>query len=137
MNSHPMAEPRSQGRVFGADWSIANVAALLRSKAARGVWRPGSTAGGGYAAKINQQYIQAVSAQHLPTNVSLIFMQLDDCWCASLCFCAAGELLPWQENLAEQWLWALFGQDRPRVRPSDEGHGPCNLSVRNFTLSPE
>jgi hypothetical protein len=136
MNNPPIAQPETEGRIFGADWSIANVATLLRANAARGVWRR-SAATGDYTAKINLHYIRSVSAQHLPTNVSLIFMQLDDCWCASLCFSAASEFLPWNGSIAEQWLWALFGQDRPRVRPTAEGAEAGNPSIRTFTLSPE
>lgn len=136
MNNPPIAEPRTEGRIFGADWSIANVATLLRSNAGRGVWRSSATAGG-YTPKINRHYIRTVSAQHLPTNVSVIFMQLDDCWCASLCFSAAGGFSPWNENIAEQWLCALFGHDRPRVRSTAELEHPGNGSVRNFTLSRE
>jgi hypothetical protein len=136
MNNPPIAEPRTEGRIFGNDWSITNVATLLRSNAARGVWRRSATPGG-YTATINRHYIRTVSAQHLPTNVSLIFMQLDDCRCASLCFSAAGGLLPWNENIAEQWLGALFGKDRPQVRSTAEGEHAGNGSVRNFTLRPE
>ena len=75
MSKTPVAAPHTEGRVFGTDWSIANVAKLLRSNAARGVWRSAGTAGG-YTAKINQNYVRTVSARHLPTSVTLIFMQL-------------------------------------------------------------
>jgi hypothetical protein len=131
MSRTPVAAPQTEGRTFGTDWSIANVATLLRANASRGVWR-GTGATGGYTAKINQHYIRTVSARHLPTSVTLIFLQLADrnCWYASLCFAGADGYLPWNADAAEQWLWALFGQDRPRVL---EESG--NESVRQFTLA--
>jgi hypothetical protein len=134
MNQTPTAGPRTAGRVYGTDWSIANVATLLRSHAGRGVWHR-TTPAGGYAAKSNQHYLQTVSALHLPTNVSLILMQLEDCWQASLCFCTEGEFAPWNDEVAELWLRALFGQDRPAVRTASDGEAPLTPSVRNFTLA--
>jgi hypothetical protein len=134
----PTAAPHTEGRIFGTDWSIANVAKLLRSNAGRGMWRrTGET--GGTMAKVNQYYIRTVSARHLPTDVSLIFMRLEDenCWYASLCFAAADNYLPWNGEAAEKWLWALFGQDRPRVLEDSatvSGETP-NQSVRQFTLA--
>src|ERR1017187_5934575 len=69
MSKMPIAAPQTEGRIFGTDWSIANVATLLRSNAARGVWRHNGTTGG-YTAKLNQNYIRTVSARHLPTSVT-------------------------------------------------------------------
>ena len=138
MSKMPIAAPQTEGRIFGTDWSIASVATLLRSNAARGVWRHNGTTGG-YTAKLNQNYIRTVSARHLPTSVTLIFMQLEDknCWYASLCFAGADDYLPWNGDTAEQWLWALFGQDRPRVL--GDSASVCdesgNHSVRQFTLA--
>jgi hypothetical protein len=62
-------------------------------------------------------------------------MRLDEvkCWYLSLCFAAADEVAPWNPEAAEQWLWALFGEDRPQVR---EAAG-ANPNVRQFTLSME
>jgi hypothetical protein len=134
MRKTPIAALHTEGRTFGTDWSIANVAKLLRSNAARGSWRhPGAS--GGYKPKINQDYIRMVSARHLPTSVTLIFMRLEDdnCWYASLCFAEASGFLPWNEDTAEQWLWALFGQDRPKVLTVWEESG--SESVRQFTLA--
>ena len=76
-------------------------------------------------AKVNQNYIRTVSARHLPTSVSLIFMRLEDenCWYASLCFADADNYLPWREDVAERWLRALFGEDRPRLI-EDAGTAP-------------
>ena len=134
----PVAAPHTEGRIFGTDWSIANVATLLRSNAARGVWRSTGTAGG-YTAKINQNYVRTVSARHLPTSVTLIFMRLEDenCWYASLCFAGANDYLPWNGDTAEEWLWELFGEDRPRVLGDSAVMcgGSENQSVRQFSLA--
>jgi hypothetical protein len=138
MSKTPIAAPHTEGRIFGTDWSIANVAKLLRSNAGRGMWRDTGTTVGSMA-QVNQYYIRTVSARHLPTDVSLIFMRLEaeKCWYASLCFAGADGYLPWNVDAAEQWLWALFGQDRPRVREGSAtvSGGTPNQSVRQFTLA--
>jgi hypothetical protein len=54
-----------------------------------------------------------------------------NCWYASLCFTGPDGYLPWNAEVAEQWLCALFGDDRPRVIVEDAGHP----SVRQFTLA--
>jgi hypothetical protein len=41
--------------------------------------------------------------------------------------------LPWNDALAEEWLAALFLQDRPRVRDVTEGAAQSK-SVRHFKL---
>ena len=130
--SPPPASPRTQGRVFGTDWSLANVARLLRANAGRGVWRTGGAASGS-TASVNQYYLRTVSAHHLPSGASLVFMQLqpENCWYLSLCFAGADELLPWNPEVAELWLRALFGEDRARVRNAP-GIDP---NVRQFTLT--
>jgi hypothetical protein len=137
MSKPPAAAPHTEGRIFGSDWSIANVAKLLRSNAGRGMWRHAGTRGG--MAMVNQHYIRTVSARHLPTDVSLIFMRLEDenCWYASLCFAGTDDYLPWNEAAAEQWLWALFGQDRPRVLEDSPAVSEAtgNQSVRQFMLA--
>lgn len=122
MGKTPTASPKTEGRTFDTDWSIANVAKLLRSNAARGTWHD-TNAGDGLAT-VNQYYLRTVSARHLPTSVSLIFMRLqrEKCWYASLCFSDT-----WNADAAEQWLCALFGEDRPRVI-GDPDTGP----VRQF-----
>jgi hypothetical protein len=139
MSNLPVAGPHPEGRVFGTDWSIGNVATLLRSNAGRGMWQGAKTAGG-YAAKINQNYLRTVSVRHLPTNVSLIFMRLQggNCWYASLCFAGANDdYLPWNEEIAEQWLCALFGQDRARAvgNPSPAGDESKYQGARQFMLA--
>jgi len=130
----PIASPHTEGRVFGTDWSIANVATLLRANAARGMWRGGAT--GGYTARLNQSYIRTVSARHLPTKATLIFMRLEEekCWYASLGFAEGDEYSAWNGEVAELWLGALFGADRPRVEESGSGEAG-NSSVRQFRLS--
>ena len=137
MAKTPIAAPHTEGRTFGTDWSIVNVAALLRANAVRGTWRP-TEATGGTLGKVNQNYLRTVSAMHLPTGVSLIFMRLEDenCWYASLCFADAGDYSPWKEDVAERWLCALFGEDRPRLI-EDSGTAPEDVlesSVRQFKL---
>ncbi len=131
MHKIPIAGPHTDGRTLGTDWSIANVARLLRLNANTGAWDSSCTTSGG--AVVNQYYIRKGSAKHLPTNVSLIFMRLakQSCWYASLCFAGADGYLPWNADAAEQWLWALFGEDRPQVVVE----GVENASVRQFTLS--
>jgi hypothetical protein len=134
MSNTPIATPRSEGRIFDTDWSIANVARLLRSNAGRGVWRHSAVTGGS-TGSVNQYYLRTVSARHLPSSASLIFMRLEreNCWYASLCFASADAILPWKPEAAELWLRALFGEDRPRVHETAD----ANQNVRQFTLSME
>ena len=134
MSKPPTAAPHTGGRTFDTDWSIANVAKLLRANACRGVWRE-ETSTGGSRGYVNQYYLRTVSACHLPSSVSLIFMRMEkeNCWYASLCFAKDDGLLPWNPVTAELWLWALFGEDRPRVGETPGG-GP---GARQFTLAME
>jgi hypothetical protein len=132
MSRTPTAAPRTEGRIFDTDWSVANVAKLLRSNAGRGVWRHAPVTGGS-TASVNQYYLRTVSAHHLPSGVCLIFMRLEqeNCWYLSLCFAGADGVLPWNPETAELWLWALFGEDRPRVREAAD----ANQNARQFTLA--
>jgi hypothetical protein len=132
MHKIPIAGPRTEGRILGSDWSVPNVAKLLRSNAGTGAW-DSSRAVDGRRAAANQYYIRKGSALHLPTKVSLIFIRLAQqrCWYASLCFADSDGYLPWNEQAAEQWLCALFGEDRPRAIGEDAD----NPSVRQFTLA--
>ena len=127
----PVAGPVTEGRCFDTDWSIANVARLLRANAGRGAWR--ATAAGGSAASVNQYYLRTASAHHLPTAATVIFMRLQEqnCWYASLCFSGDGAYLPWKSEVAELWLWALFGEDRPQVREAPA----AAAGARQFTLA--
>jgi hypothetical protein len=134
MTQSPDPVPPALGRIYGADWSIANVARLLRFNAARGVLRDAGPGTGGLLA-VNRDYIRTVSARHLPTRVSVTFTrdQTGNCWHAALCFAGADAYLPWDDAIAEQWLAALFGEDRPRVR-EDTGEGG-RPGVRHFRLT--
>ena len=132
MSKLPVAGPHTEGRTLGTDWTVANVAKLLRSNAGTGAWDSSVETGGSRAAA-NQYYLRKASAKHLPTRVSLIFLRLkkENCWYASLCFTEMEDYLPWNGEAAEEWLWALFGEDRPLVvmdPPDDE-------SVRQFRLA--
>ena len=132
MPAPPVAQPVPEGRIFGTDWSIANVATLLRSNAGRGAWRETGPAGG-YTPQINRNYLRTVSIRHLPSNLSVIFLRLAEakCWYASLCFADNEEdYLPWNPEVAEQWLWALFDVDRPRAVED----AVVNPSVHQFRL---
>src|ERR1017187_2576691 len=131
MSKPPIAGPHTEGRTLGADWSITNVVKLLRANAERGAWHSTDASRGGMAA-VNQYYVRKASAKHLPTRVSLIFMRLaeEGWWYASVCFAGADGCLPWDAEVAEQWLGELFGEDRARVRVE---HAE-NLSVRRFIL---
>ena len=131
MTRTPTAAPLTEGRVFDSDWSIANVARLLRANAGRGVWRS-DPANSASTRSVNQYYLRTVSARHLPTGASLIFMRLapENCWYASLCFADADGILPWNPETAELWLTALFGEDRPRILQAADSNGDS----RQFTL---
>jgi hypothetical protein len=103
------------------------------------MWQVAGTPGG-YPAKVNQNYLRTVSVRHLPTNVSLIFMRLQGgkSWYASLCFAGANDdYLPWNEEIAELWLCALFGKDRPRAvgSPAPGDDASTNQSARQFSLA--
>jgi hypothetical protein len=54
-------------------------------------------------------------------------------WHAKLCFAGLDHYLPWNDALAEEWLTALFLQDRPRVRDVTEGT-PHPATTRHFIL---
>ena len=133
MSRTPTAAPRTEGRIFDSDWSIANVARLMRSNAGRGVWRHTDTTGG-TTFSVNRYYLRTASAHHRPSGASLIFLRLEpqNCWYLSLCFAAADEVEPWNPETAEAWLWALFGEDRPRVLESAAAEA---TDVRQFTLA--
>jgi hypothetical protein len=131
------AVPPALGRIFGNDWSIANVARLLRFNAARGVLRDAGPVTGSLLA-VNLDYIRTVSARHLPTGVSVTFTrdQSGNCWHAALCFASTEAYLPWDDAIAERWLAALFGEDRARVREDTKitSAEAGRSSVRHFKL---
>jgi hypothetical protein len=101
------------GRIYGDEWSIENVARHLRFEAGRGFLR-------GVDFIEENQYRRKCSARHKGSGCTVIFTR-DDVppnprgYHASLCFISETEYMPWNEEIAEQWLVALFAEDRPRV----------------------
>ena len=126
MSPTPIAGPVTLGRIFDTDWSIANVAKLLRANAGRGVWNETSAAGS--TRTINQHYLRTASAHHRPSGLSIVFMRLQkqNCWYASLCF-DDGQ---WNTEVAELWLKCLFGEDRHLVLEAEAG-----AQSHQFTLA--
>ncbi len=103
------------GRIFQDDWTIANVAKLLRFNAGQGMLRANAVSGA--AAEMNQDYLRKTSARHLPTGVTVAFRRTGAMrWHADLCFAGREGYLPWNEHVAEEWLIALFGIERPFIR---------------------
>jgi hypothetical protein len=120
------------GRIFGSDWTIANVAKLLRFNAGQDFLRAGPLVGG--LREIAENYLRRTSARHLPSNVTVTFRR-DQAggWYAGICFATADRYLPWNDAVAEEWLAALFLQDRPRVREVTESSAEPS-TVRQFKL---
>lgn len=118
------------GRIFDTDWTIANVAKLLKFNASRGMVRRGAATGGTLAILTN--YLRTVSARHLPSGVIVTFTREEEgnCWHAAICFADLNQYLPWNDAIAEEWLAALFGEDRARLQESLDPNGP----VRHFKL---
>jgi hypothetical protein len=127
-------DPRlTVGRIFGSDWTVANVAKLLRFNAGQGFQRTGPLAGG--LRELNQDYLRRTSARHLPSGVAVTFRRDEATnWHAGLCFAGLDHYLLWSDAWAEEWLAALFLGDRPRVREST-GTGSLPEGVRQFTLA--
>jgi hypothetical protein len=125
-----LAAQHTVGRIFDTDWSIPNIAKLLKFNAARGMVRSGASTGGRLAIQLN--YLRTVSARHLPTSAVVTFTREEEgnCWHAAICFADRDHYLPWNDAVAEEWLAALFGADRPRVQESADAAGP----VRHFKL---
>jgi hypothetical protein len=116
------------GRTFGSDWTIANVAKLLRFNAGQDFVRAGPLIGG--QREINENYLRRTSARHLPSGLTVTFRRdTTGNWHAGLSF----DHLPWNDALAEEWLAALFQQDRPRVHEVTESTSQPN-TVRHFKL---
>uniref|UniRef100_Q01NY4 Uncharacterized protein n=1 Tax=Solibacter usitatus (strain Ellin6076) TaxID=234267 RepID=Q01NY4_SOLUE len=117
-------EPRHLvGRIFGTDWTVANVAKLLKFNAARGMVRSGPATGGRLVIQAN--YLRTVSARHLPSGAVVTFTceEEGNFWHAAICFADLNQYLPWNAAAAEEWLAALFGADRPRLQESVEAGG--------------
>ncbi len=126
-------DPQSTlGRIFGSDWTIANVAKLLRFNAGQDFVRAGPLTGG--LREIGENYLRRTWARHLPSGVTVTFRRdITGNWHAEIFFAGLDHQLPWNEALAEKWLVALFLQDRPRVRDVTEG-APQPNPVRHFEL---
>ncbi|MGA2577195.1 MAG: hypothetical protein ABSH24_14345 [Bryobacteraceae bacterium] len=131
----PLQPQPTLGRIFGSDWTIANVAKLLRFNAGQDYLRTGPLLGG--LREISENYLRRTSARHLPSGVTVTFRRdSGGNWHAELCFAGLDHYLPWNDALAEEWLAALFLQDRPRVRDVTEGAPQAN-AVRHFRLVAE
>lgn len=129
----PLDPQHTIGRIFGQDWTIANVAKLLRFNAGQGMLRPGPLTGG--MREMNEDYLRRTAARHLPTGVAVTFRRdAGKNWIASLCFATLDHYLPWDDAVAEEWLTALFLEDRPRVQERT-GTAAQPASLRYFTLT--
>jgi hypothetical protein len=118
-----LAPQHQVGRIFDTDWTVANVAKLLKFNAARGMVRSGPATGGRLVIQLN--YLRTVSARHMPTGAVVTFTREEEgnCWHAAICFADANHYLPWNNAVAEEWLAALFGADRPRLVESVDAGG--------------
>lgn len=111
----PLGSPPTLGRIFGSDWTIANVAKLLRFNASQDFVRVGPLTGG--LREINENYLRKTWARHLPSGATVTLRRgITGDWHAELCFEGVDRYLPWNDTLAEEWLRALFLESRPRVR---------------------
>ncbi len=126
-----LAPQHQVGRIFDTDWTVANVAKLLKFNAARGMVRSGPATGGRLVVQLN--YLRTVSARHMPTGAVVTFTREEEgnCWHAAICFADRDQYLPWNAAVAEEWLAALFGADRPRLVESVDAGGV----VHHFKLS--
>jgi hypothetical protein len=121
------------GRIFGTDWTIANVAKLLRFNAGQGALRAGPLTGGLW--ELQQNYLRTTAARHLPTSTAVSFRR-DQAggYHAELCFADLEQYLPWNDPVAEEWLNALFLQYRPLVEEDPPGdNGARRFHLRNTT----
>jgi len=129
----PLDPQHTLGRIFGSDWTIANVAKLLRFNAGQDMLRAGPLTGG--LREIHQNYLRKTSARHIPSGVAVTFRRdAARAWHAELCFAGLDHYLPWNDALAEEWLAALFLDDRPRVFETAEAAGQA-YTVRHFILA--
>jgi hypothetical protein len=126
----PLAPQLTIGRIFGTDWTIANVAKLLRFNAGQGILRTGPLTGG--LREIHQNYLRTTSARHLGSGVTATFRRdAGGNWHAELCFAGLDRYLPWSDTVAEEWLEALFLQGRPLVVETTDAAS----QVRHFQLT--
>ena len=126
----PLDPHPAPARIFGSDWTIANVAKLLRFNAGQDFVRKGPLSGGPRA--ISETYLRKTSALHLPSGVAVTFRRdIAGNRHAEIGFTGLDHCLPWNDAIAEEWLAALFLQDRPRVREVTEG---VPQAVRHFMV---
>jgi|SRR5450755_5058316 hypothetical protein len=126
----PLCPQPTLGRIFGSDWTIANVAKLLRFNAGQDFVRAGPLTGS--LREINDNYLRKTSARHLPSGATVTFRcDIAGNGHAEICFAGLDHYLPWNDALAEEWLAALYLHDRPRVHAVTEGTLQLG-SVRHF-----
>jgi hypothetical protein len=127
----PLVDPQQcPGRIFGNDWTIANVAKLLRFNAGQSTLRAGPLTG--MQREINQEYLRKTCAQHLPSGVSVALRRDETSnWHAELGF---AEPATWNDTVAEEWLAALFLEHRSQVRESTDA-GSLPNRIRQFKLT--
>ena len=122
------------GRIFGKDWTIANVARLLRFNAAQGQLRAVAAAGS-LQDPGQDDYLRRTAARHLPSGVVVTFRRdPEGDYQAGLTFAGVEDYFPWNDIWAEQWLTALFLEDRPRIRETP-APDPNPRGTRYFTLA--
>jgi len=117
MNIDLPPEAFVRGRVYGHQWSLENVARLLRFHASRGFLT-------GRDLRADAEYRLKCSARHIATECSVIFTRDNVIepgvgavrgWHASICFIGENCYRPWNDEIADRWLAALFLEDRPGV----------------------
>jgi hypothetical protein len=129
----PLDPQLTIGRIFGNDWTIANVAKLLRFNGGQSFLRTGPQTGG--MRDVQQDYLRRTSARHIPTGVTVTFRRDESGnWIAGLCFADLEHYLPWNDAVAEEWLNALFLEHRPNVRECTEAAAEPGM-VRYFKLA--
>jgi hypothetical protein len=128
----PLNLQPTPGRIFGSDWTIANIAKLLRFNAGQDFIRAGPLIGG--LREISENYLRRTSARHLPSGLTVTFRRdAAGNWHAELSLAGSEHYPRWNDALVEEWLAALFLQDRPRVREITEDTSQPN-TVRHFKL---
>jgi hypothetical protein len=67
----PLDPQSTVGRIFGSEWTVANVAKLLRFNAGQDFVRAGPLVGG--LREISENYLRRTSARHLPSGLTVTF----------------------------------------------------------------
>jgi hypothetical protein len=92
----PLDPQPTLARIFGSDWTIANVARLLRFNAGQVFVRTGPITGG--LREINENYLRRTSARHIPSDVTVTFRRdITGNWHAGLSFAGLDRYLPWND----------------------------------------